>query len=173
MSKRIQFNDRQQGFTLIVSLILLALVSMVAVASMRGVSLELRMSAASQDRNLAYQSAEAALRAAETQAVATPQSSFPSANCQAGLCAAPAATDTARWNNSAFNGWQNAAVTVTPDAPTPAAIIEDNGDGENWPGCSQAIPRSPNCLTPRYRVTARATAADRATVVLQSDVAAP
>jgi type IV pilus assembly protein PilX len=64
-------------------------------------------------------------------------------------------------------------VAVPTDAATPSAIVEDMGDAPNWPGCENEIPRQPNCSTRRYRVTARSTAEGRATVLVQSQFAAP
>ena len=164
-------SGHRQGFALIASLILLVLVTVAAVASMRTVSLQSRMSATTYDRNLAFQAAEAGMREAEALAVVATEASFPVADCAAGYCAQPAPADLARWANDAFNGWQDSAVAVSVGAATPGAIIERNGEGDNWAFCGQQIPREPNCRTPRYRVTGRSTAEGRATVMLQSDVA--
>jgi type IV pilus assembly protein PilX len=160
-----------RGFSLIVSLILLLLVTLVALASMRGVALQSRMSATTHDRNLAFQSAETALRDAEAQAAAITPANFPANGCVEGLCAQPAATATARWNDSAFAGWQDTGTAVSDNAVAPQAIVENMGTGANWLGCMQQIPREPNCVTPRYRVTARSQAADRAAVIVQTDQA--
>ena len=48
----------QAGFTLIVALIFLVLITLVATFSIRSVSLQTRMSAANHDRNLVYQASE-------------------------------------------------------------------------------------------------------------------
>ena len=65
-------------------------------------------------------------------------------------------------------------VTTMPStAATPQAIVEDMGDAPNWTGCENEIPRQPNCSTRRFRVTARSTADGRATVLVQSQFAAP
>jgi type IV pilus assembly protein PilX len=162
---------RQHGFSLIVSLVLLVLVTLVALAGMRSVALESRMSASSYDRNLAFQGAETALREAETRAGAATAGNFPGAGCADGYCAEPAAADAARWANEAFAGWRDTGAAVSDKATTPVAIVERNGEGENWIACGQEIPRQPNCRTPRYRVTGRSVADGRASVILQSDVA--
>lgn len=162
---------RRRGFSLIVSLILLALVMVLGLAAMRSVALESRMSAASHDRNLGFQGAETALREAEERAAAATAANFPNADCVNGYCAAPAANAAARWSDDAFNGWLDATAPVSSGAPTPSAIVERNGEGENWTACSQEIPRQPNCRTPRYRVTSRSAADGRANVILQSDIA--
>jgi Tfp pilus assembly protein PilX len=52
---------RQSGATLIVSLVILAVVTLLGVASMRASNLELRMAASARDRSIAFQAAEAAL----------------------------------------------------------------------------------------------------------------
>ncbi len=160
-----------RGFALIVSLILLAVVMLLGLSGMRSVALESRMSAASHDRNLAFQGAETALRESEGLAVAATAGDFPNTGCSGGYCAEPDPADAARWSDDGFSGWQAATASVSDGTPTPEAIIERSGEGENWPACSQEIPRQPNCRTPRYRVTARSTDDGRAEVLLQSDVA--
>ncbi len=57
--------NRQGGAVLAVSLILLLVVTMLAVASMQGTLLEEKMAGNSLDRNLAFQSAESGVREAE------------------------------------------------------------------------------------------------------------
>ena len=162
------------GMSLVVSLVLLLLVTLIALASTRGVLLETRMSTGTQDRNLAFQAAEAALRGAETQALTA---TVPAAGsgCNAGLCSTPAATDKPRWLDSAFTGWAAApTVPVSGDAVTPETITEYMGDdAANWQGCESELPRQPNCRTARYRITSRSTADGRATAIVQGDFAAP
>ena len=55
----------QRGAALAVALILLAVLTLIALASLRGVVMEERMAAGQRDRSLEFQSAEAGLRAAE------------------------------------------------------------------------------------------------------------
>jgi len=162
---------RQQGFSLFASLILLVVVTLVALAGMRSVAMESRMNASSYDRNLAFQAAETGLREAEARAGVATAVNFPAAGCANGYCAEPAPADLARWADAAFNDWLDVAAAVSDNASTPAAIVERSGEGENWIACGQEIPRQPNCRTPRYRVTSRSVADDRASVILQSDVA--
>ena len=57
--------QRQSGAVLAVSLILLLVVTLIAVSSMQGTLLEEKMTGNSRDRNLAFQSAESAVREAE------------------------------------------------------------------------------------------------------------
>lgn len=56
---------RQGGAVLVVSLIFLLVVTMIAVGSMRNTILEEKMAGNTRDRNLAFQSAESAVREAE------------------------------------------------------------------------------------------------------------
>lgn len=56
---------RQRGVALVVSLILLVLATLIGLASVRGTNLQERMSSNMYDRSLAFQRAEAALRAGE------------------------------------------------------------------------------------------------------------
>ncbi len=57
--------QREQGVVLIVGLVVLVILSLLAVGSMRSTTLEERMTHNSQDRQIAFQVAEAALREAE------------------------------------------------------------------------------------------------------------
>ena len=171
MTPRRPIPKRARGFSLIVSLILLVVITLVALTSMRSVALESRMSASTYDRNLALQAAETGLRDAEGRAIPANAGNFPNAGCAAGYCADPLPGDAGRWTNAAFAGWLASAAAISDKAVTPEAIVERNGDGENWLACAQEIPRQPNCRTPRYRVTGRSAADGRANVLLQSDVA--
>lgn len=165
---------QQRGVALVIVLILLLVMTLLGLASMRGTLLEERMSGNLFDRSLAFQAAEAALRQGEALAVTKPV--FPTAGCDAaGLCAqpAPAAGLLDRWLDPVFNGWVNATVSLGATAGTPQYFIEDMGLAPNWPGCNRELDVSPNCMSRRFRVTARSVAAGRAQVILQSNVAAP
>lgn len=73
--------QRQRGSVLIVSLVMLLLMTMVAIASMQGTVLEDRMTGNMHNRDIAFQAAEAALRAGEAYLLATsPPPSFTNAN---------------------------------------------------------------------------------------------
>ena len=163
----------QRGVSMMVSLVLLVVVTLIALGSMRGVVMQARMSGASHDRSLTFQAAEAALREAEARAAAATAANIPAANCNDGYCATPAPNATPRWRDDAFAGWRLAAASAPANAPAPEAIVEDMGTAPNWYGCNNSVAPSPNCLRPRYRITARSTADGRANVVLQSQFAAP
>ena len=57
--------NKQQGAVFIVSLVILLVVTMLAISSMQSTALEERMAGNTNDRNLAFQSTESALREAE------------------------------------------------------------------------------------------------------------
>ena len=57
--------NRERGAVLVVSLIMLLIVTMIAVSSMQGTVMEEKMAGNTRDRNLAFQTAETALREAE------------------------------------------------------------------------------------------------------------
>ena len=56
---------REQGSTLIVALVMLLLISLIAVGSMQDTILQERMTSNTEDRSIAFEGAEAALRAGE------------------------------------------------------------------------------------------------------------
>lgn len=174
---------QQRGAALIISLILLVLITMVGVASLRNVVLEEKMASNFYDRSLAFQAAEAGLRAGEAVAVAqasttprhaqalalaVPTSSAQCAtSCSGGLCSAPGVHCDERWAISDFPGWTDATgVTLNAQAgAAPQYFVEFLGN--DFP-CDPEQPTLNNSCA-RYRVTARSqTGADRAEVILQS-----
>ena len=174
---------QERGAALIVSLILMVLITLVGVASLRGVVLEEKMASNFYDRSLAFQSAEAGLRAGEGvavgQASATPRHAqalalaIPTDNtqcassCAGGLCAPPGDHCEGRWNLAGFAGWTDATgVTLNSQAgSSPQYFVEFLGN--TFP-CDSSQPLVNNTCA-RYRITARSQAgADRAEVILQS-----
>lgn len=164
---------RQRGVSLIIVLLLLLIMTLLGLASLRSTIMQEKMSANLLDRSIGFQAAEAALREAE--AVAATRPTFPTSGaCDTnGLCPTPNGSDADRWRDSATT-WHNATVTLGGlNASAPQYIIEPLGSAPNWPGCDREIPAQPNCFSPRYRITARSTAANRAQVILQANYAAP
>ena len=174
---------RERGAALIISLILMVLITLVGVASLRNVVLEEKMASNFYDRSLAFQSAEAGLRAgeavADAQASATPRHAqalalaIPvnntqcSSSCSGGLCSPPGAFCEGRWNQAGFTGWTNAtSVTLNTQAgSSPQYFVEFLGN--TYP-CDPSQPLVNNTCA-RYRISARSQAgADRAEVILQS-----
>lgn len=157
---------RQEGATLVVVLILLLLMTLLGLASLRGTILEERMTANLLDRGLAFQVAEAGLREAE--AALDPQPTFPGTGCVNGLCGTPDPAATERWLDPGMV-WRPGTV-VDSNMAAPEFFIENMGLGVNWPKCD-ALPenkRSPQCETPRFRVTSRSVQDGRASVILQA-----
>jgi type IV pilus assembly protein PilX len=167
----------QRGVALIVVLILLLVMTLLGLSSMRGTVLEERMSGNMFDRGLAFQAAEAALREAETLIVDVPPV-FPAAGCNAGFCAlqVPVLGTPEPALDPAFDGaWRTATANVGTLAVQPQFLIEDMGLGETTLGCSgePEDTRSKFCEVPRYRISARSSAADRAQILLQSTFTTP
>ena len=159
----------QSGAALVIAMVLMVVLSVLASGSMRSVTLQEKMSTATYDRALAFQAVEAALREAE--ALVAPGSApvFPANGCSNGFCARPDSADEERWEDSSFNSWRNATVALGGQlAGAPRFIIEDMGTAARWFGCDRAVPVSPYCLAPRYRITASSSdTAGRASVILQ------
>lgn len=179
---------RERGATLVVVLILLLVMTLLGLASMRGVLLEERMSSNMLDRSYAFQAAEAALREGEARAAALDRSTPPAPGCAGGLCSRPDPAnpaDNARWLAAGF--WDGAASAVSThdfdadieDRIVPARyIVELIDDGLPAEGdCTTGIDVSPDATCrgteARYRITARSQAQGRAEVILQSIYAVP
>ncbi|MBB1060352.1 pilus assembly protein [Lysobacter spongiae] len=166
----------QEGAVLIVVLILLLVLTLLGLASLRGTVMEERMTANLRDRGLGFQAAEAALREAEARILANGHAGFPAAGaggCNGPLCDTPDGIQADRWWNAAAAYWTNANAGVGNIAIRPQYFVEYMGEAPSWPKCDSEIPVHPLCLKPRYRVSARSSADDRATVILQSNFAGP
>lgn len=193
MKRRIVSHPRSlRGATLIVALVLLIVVTLLGVASLRGVILQEKMAANQYDRNLAFQAAEAALRAGEAAALAqaqaaTPNAGFPShkypdddpdpnaCNLQpcvagTGLCGMPDPMCEAPWDQQPAANWATVSGSLGSLAGTPRYLVEYMGIG--FP-CNPGNPYT--AMTCKlYRVTAKsAPGTDRAEVTLQSMFTAP
>jgi type IV pilus assembly protein PilX len=178
---------RQRGVALVVALVLLLVITLMGLASMRGTSLQERMSANMYDRSLAFQRAEAALRGAETAITSNWQiAALGGEDCSNPLAAAcrlvPANTFAAvtgpAWTN--VTSVHNVNEDLTPG--TPQYLIQFMGTGlapSNYGLDANAdFDNYGNAYPPDnvayYRVTARssspADAGERSVVVLQSTV---
>ncbi|GLW61558.1 hypothetical protein Hthe01_19070 [Hydrogenophilus thermoluteolus] len=170
---------KEQGVALIVALVLLLVITLLGVSGVQNVALEEKMAAATFDRNLAFQAAEAALRVGEAVAEAQSKTAPPSYtdddntcptsainNCgDNGLCPTPDKDCPERWKASNFTGWANASVSLGGLAGTPQYFVEYLGS--NFPCIDGGSFDPKNCK--RYRITARSNSGTgRATVMLQS-----
>lgn len=142
----------QRGVTLIVALIFLAILMLLGVTVAQTSSLEERMAGNTRDRDLAFQSAEAALKDAEADLTGFLANAFNGST--AGLIAFNAATanNATYWN--AYN-WaaasQLASTSLDEVAEQPRYVIEKLPDV---------------ATTKRFRVTARGIGSSANTVVI-------
>ncbi|HHS84133.1 MAG TPA: hypothetical protein ENK38_04290 [Gammaproteobacteria bacterium] len=168
MTRPIQSLEKQTGAVLIVSLLFVFILALIGVSSTQTASLELKMAANSRDKNLAFQSAEAALVDAENYLNAT--SALPDFDgSEAGLIQAAAPESTPVWSSV---GWQDSdsrsySGTLEGVGEQPRYIVEELPPMPMPGGTLQSnVP-----LTEKgwYRITARATGAtSTANVLLQS-----
>lgn len=171
-----------RGAALIISLVLLVLITILGIASLRGVVLEEKMASNYYDRSLAFQAAESALRVGESVALAASQEVPPhqaalaltpatsvaecSSVCSSGMCPPPGDICPDRWNLPNPPWVSATSVNLTDQAGTaPQYFIEFLGN--NFP-CDPSDASSPTGCA-RYRITARSQPGDgRAEVILQS-----
>jgi type IV pilus assembly protein PilX len=176
----------QRGIALAIVLILLVVITLLALAAMRGTVLEQRMSSSVSDRGLAFQAAEAALREGEAEAGDNPRNKagFPAdGTCGTdewqGYCGRPSATASARWLDANWEAnSREATAAVEGVGAQPRYMVELLQSGLPATGsCTTDLDVSPDaqCTGDEaiYRITARSAAADRADVTLQSTYVVP
>lgn len=178
---------QQRGVALVVSLVLLVLVTLVGLAAIRGTTMQQKMTSNFYDRELSFQSAEAALRAADT-AIQMNAAAI-ARNCGSGgvTCLANPFTDASLPANSIQTVVTGSGVgqfdAGTISASQPQYVIENFGaypDPNTSTGFSQTANASQygaqgvSTTAIYYRVTARsgnpAVTGDRAVVTLQAMV---
>lgn len=101
--------QRQQGATLVISLIFLVLLTLIGVTAMQSTILQERMAGNSRERNIAFQASEIGLRDAEVYMVGKNVWDFTTA-CTTGLCAQGNMPD---WKTYAWNGSKDVLSTTT------------------------------------------------------------
>jgi type IV pilus assembly protein PilX len=144
--------SHQRGVTLIVALIFLAILMLLGVTVAQTSSLEERMAGNTRDRDLAFQSAEAALKDAEADLTGFLANAFDGST--AGLIAFDAATsnNATYWNAYDWEDASQAASTALKEiAEQPKYVIEKLPDV---------------ATTKRFRVTARGIGSSTNTVVI-------
>ncbi len=158
-----------------IALILLLIMSLLGLSAMKATTMEEKMVGNSQDLNVAFEAAEAALRIAADDIANAEVVGF-SDDCTSGYCTAADGGDTdARWQNAALDVWNVAGKSQSAEGVTgvqsqPKYIIEKM----SFSGAVQA-PSMVVGFAARgsdggnyYRVTARGTgASDTAVVTLQ------
>jgi type IV pilus assembly protein PilX len=178
-------SSSQRGVALVVALVLLVVITLVGLAAVRGTIMQQKMASNLFDRQLAFQGAEAAMRAAALRIAGNPGDI--ARNCQAGGVVCPGnpfddstlpASKIITVTTGTTAGQYTASTMATSQ---PQYVIENMG---NWydPSSSTGYNQSANSqnygaqglstTSVYYRVTARsgdpATVGDRAVVVLQS-----
>lgn len=179
----------QRGVALVVALILLVVATIIGLAGARGTSLQERMSANMYDRSLAFQRAEAALRAAENAITSNADiASLGGEDCSPASGAA-CTTQPATAFTGTSAGWiavvdrYNVNPALSPGRPEyfiqlmGAGSAEDNLGLEANADYTNYGTAYPPDKVAFYRVTARssspAQAGDRSIVVLQITVKRP
>ncbi|KAA0694955.1 hypothetical protein DT594_08770 [Halopseudomonas laoshanensis] len=175
---------RQSGAALLVALIMLLVSTLLGLASIRGTTLNEKMSSNMYDRSLSYQAAESALRAAEVALQADTTLGIDCTNINERCPPIPENT----FSMSDVDGWENvdASYLVNEDLlgdSSPQYYIEKMGEvggsaglgQDSDPRCNSYNPPS-GCIPPpaaQFRITARSgvPAADgRSVVALQITV---
>lgn len=158
----------QRGFSLLVVLILLIVMSILGVAIIRSSAMQERMSANMRDRSLAMQAAESALRFAQNQVLGATAAAWDkkiptAADCVAGKSICPAGS---------LAVWSPAPAITTGSVTTNSEYwIEYLGLGPGYKGSCDTVPPSLDCRSPMFRITARSQSSGRADVMLQSVIA--
>lgn len=161
---------RQRGMALVVALVMLVVILTLGLGALRLSTIEERMTGYAQDRQLAFQAAEAALREIEDRV----ESSKPAPQGACGvtantgvsinICPAPVASDVPRWIHVVATDWADATPVGTGGAQiTPVYLVEHLG---NTFACDNSATALQTCS--QYRITVRAGSAPRAQVTLQS-----
>jgi len=159
--------QKQQGIALVISLIMLLLMTLLSVSSMKSTILEEKMAGNYKNRNTAFQSAEAGLRAGETYLATTIV--LPLFDGSTTGLYQPTSSGNSRWN---VVDWDNAAEVIAyvgalSDVPTnPKYIIEELAPVNEGGGSLEVGTALENRF---YRITTEATGnTDNAVVMLQS-----
>ena len=177
----------QRGVALVIALILLVVLTLVGFAAIRGTLIQQKMAANQYDRQIAFQSAEAALRAAKLRIIGNPAEV--ARNCRTGstVCLSNPFNDTNLPTGSIYDVNAGTAAgqfsASAMAASKPQYVIENMG---NWadPESDTGFDQSANSYNygnsggsttaVYYRITARsgdpAVVGDRAVVVLQAIV---
>ncbi len=163
--------NRQRGTALIVSLLILIVLTILGVAAMSTTTMEEKMAGNSRRIDLAFQSAESALRDAQIDLTKNNLTAFDS-TCTNGLCL-PSTTgtpvwDTVNWSTNAriYGAYTGAA--AIPGGPAPVYIIEKMPPMVT-PGNNLGQKDYNSLPSQVYRITARATGPGGVAVVeLQS-----
>ncbi|MDE2308877.1 MAG: pilus assembly protein [Xanthomonadaceae bacterium] len=172
---------RQRGVALVVALILLVVITLVGLAAVRGTIMQQKMASNLFDQQIAFQSAEAAMRVAAAQVATNP--GIVARNCAAGgvICLVNPFTDSKLPAGSIQTVTSGQFTTSTVAFSPPQFVVENMGnfaDPSSSTGFNQSANakqyQAPGASTTAifYRITARsgdpAVVGDRAVVTLQA-----
>lgn len=168
-------NHQQRGMVLLVALVMVVLMSLIAVASIKGSNLQEAMSGGMRDRNMAFQAAESALRKAENTVVTTNVGALAIQNKDGYFVDLNKSSTTPRPTEWTLNDWKDDGlqlsgiekVSVQPFVVTEQLSYSGNvinsGDGIDF------ISQERNTEYQFYRITVRASGLTENTeVILQS-----
>lgn len=156
----------QRGMALIVTLLLLVAITLLAVSAMRSTTLQEKMAANFNDREIAKQVAEATVRQVGNTLLPPPAGSA----WYRATTPLPVAGQPDMWQDPVF--WANRgtiAIAVNGTNYTGEFMVENLGlwPHPDMPNCVQKV--DPMCKRPTYRITSRtAPVAGRASVTLQA-----
>lgn len=168
-------NQRQRGMVLLVALVMVVLMSLIAVASIKGSNLQEAMSGGMRDRNMAFQAAESALRKAEKTVATTNVGALAIQNKDGYFVDLNKSSSTPRPTEWTLNDWKTNGlqltgvekVSIQPFAVTEQLSYSGNvinsGDGIDF------ISEERNTEYEFYRITVRSSGLTENTeVILQS-----
>ena len=157
-------HDKQRGIALIIGLLMLVIMTMIGVTAVRSTLLEEKMAGNLKDQNVAFQSAEAALRVGEMYLNGASLGTFVAdtsttslSKTPTGLYQATLSPTLQRWEQAV---WDDAGSVAYPRTPADLIIAADTPDGAAEPpryiieDMSYAITCSSktNCVTEPVKV---------------------
>lgn len=170
--QRLAYRKLQHGSALVISLVVLLILTIIGVTAIGTSTLEEKMAGNSRDQNLAFQSAEVALRDAEAYLGGIASTAGFTGNGLYDTGAAPDVTASATWtgNASIVVSSSNSVATVTTQpryiiefvgASTPSSDMELSGGYGNGSGQGSVS---------YFRITARGTGgSDSSAVIIQEE----
>lgn len=156
-------SHRQSGIALITGLIFMVILTLLALAAMRTTTLEERMSGNARDRDMAFQSAESALRAGEQVVTGATLPAFAAGTAYAPRIASGSLItywqNTHPWPTQSVAAWQPAGTSAAPQY-----VIEEMGATAAGSGGGLGVGALSDSGV--YRVTARGVGSSANTVVI-------
>lgn len=176
LRQRTRARSRSQGVVLIISLFVLLAITLMATVSMESLGLGERMAGNFKDRQLAFQTAETALRDAESAIRSDTDGPFNplrpgdfSATCNGALCASPLGTSlTSSFSETDWSGTKTWAFGRQTGAVSLAAVASQPRYAIEYQGTTQPIEPGKPCVAV-FLVTTQAAGGNTTTrVTLQS-----